>query len=221
MGIILLVRRLIYMKHPHGLITAPLIIYRITYVFEWQTVYVPKGVFWCLFLELHSKWGHNQCVTRVHTLFYFLQDKANPQMKLKTIIFTYHPHISFAWFTFCWWHPFQLKNGFYILGYIIYKRAYNLKQSPPPMPKTVTWNTVTPCLCILLHMLLAVHLFDCDTTGVPFEGVLCECDRYLKFVFCCNNEWKNTSIYIYEFENNILDFICTIHFTMSFWLPFC
>ena len=115
----------------------------------------------------------------------------------------------------------SIKNGFYILGYIIYKMAYNLKQSPPPMPKTVTWNTVTPCLCILLHMLLAVRLFDCDTTGVPFEGVLCECDRYLKFVFCCNNEWKNTSIYVYEFKNNILDFICTIHFTMSFWLPFC
>ena len=37
-------------------------------------------------------------------------------------------------------------------------------------------------------VLLDVHVFHCDVTGVSCEGVVCECDHYLKFVLYCANE---------------------------------
>ena len=39
-----------------------------------------------------------------------------------------------------------------------------------------------PSVCIAVF--LAVHVFDCDVTGVPCDGAVYECDHYLKFIFC-------------------------------------
>ena len=33
---------------------------------------------------------------------------------------------------------------------------------------------------IYIAVLLAVHVDDCDVTGVPCEGAVCECNNYLK-----------------------------------------
>ena len=41
---------------------------------------------------------------------------------------------------------------------------------------------------VYIDVLLALHVFDCDVMGVPCEGVVCEYDRYSKFVFYCANE---------------------------------
>ena len=43
--------------------------------------------------------AQKQFIRRVHTLFYFLHDITNPSMT----IFTHHPHVSLARFSFCWW----------------------------------------------------------------------------------------------------------------------
>ena len=34
---------------------------------------------------------------------------------------------------------------------------------------------------IYIAVLLGVHVFDCDVTGVPCEGAVCQCDHYLHF----------------------------------------
>ena len=34
---------------------------------------------------------------------------------------------------------------------------------------------------IYIAVLLGVHVFDCDVTGVPCEGAVCQCDLYLHF----------------------------------------
>ena len=74
------------------------------YVLVWGAVYMlTRGLFWCL-LEINTKitlkWVHKQFVTRVQTLFYFLHESING---FKTRIFTHHPRVSLARFTFCWW----------------------------------------------------------------------------------------------------------------------
>ena len=58
--------------------------------------------------KITLEWAHKQFVTRVHTLFYFLHDTTNPWMTLKTRIFTHHPRVSLARFTFCWWRHNRL-----------------------------------------------------------------------------------------------------------------
>ena len=34
---------------------------------------------------------------------------------------------------------------------------------------------------IYIAVLLGVHVFDCDVTGFPCEGAVCQCDHYLHF----------------------------------------
>ena len=34
---------------------------------------------------------------------------------------------------------------------------------------------------IYIAVLLGVHVFDCDVTGVPCERAVCQCDHYLHF----------------------------------------
>ena len=34
---------------------------------------------------------------------------------------------------------------------------------------------------IYIAVLLGVNVFDCDVTGVPCEGAVCQCDHYLHF----------------------------------------
>ena len=46
-------------------------------------------------------------------------------------------------------------------------------------------------------VLLDVHVFDCDVTGVPCKGAVCECDQHLKFVLYCAN---NKKYYEYRFR---------------------
>ena len=57
--------------------------------------------------EINSKitleWAQKQFITRVHTLFYFLHDIKNPQMTIKTTIFTHRPRVSLTRFSFCRW----------------------------------------------------------------------------------------------------------------------
>ena len=55
------------------------------------------------------EWAQKQFVTRVHTLYYFLYDIKNQSMAIKTTIFTHRPRISFARFTFYWWHHNRLR----------------------------------------------------------------------------------------------------------------
>ena len=84
------------------------------------------------------------------------------------------------------------KSCLRILGCIIYKTIYSLRQSLPPIPQTATLNTGTT------HLLSLWSLFE-------ICNLLCQ--------------WtKNTGAYVYETENNFhrLDF--TVHFTLSFWL---
>ena len=47
--------------------------------------------------------AHKHLDTRVHTLVYFSRDKTNPQMTIKTAIFTHRPRVSLARFTLGWW----------------------------------------------------------------------------------------------------------------------
>ena len=56
----------------------------------------------------HSTERRNKFLTRVHTLFYFLHDITNPKLTIKTTIFTHHPRVSLARFSFCWWRHNQL-----------------------------------------------------------------------------------------------------------------
>ena len=49
------------------------------------------------------RWAQKKFVTRVHTLSYFLHDVTNPQMTIKMTIFSHHPRVSLARFSFCWW----------------------------------------------------------------------------------------------------------------------
>ena len=35
---------------------------------------------------------------------------------------------------------------------------------------------------IYIAVLLGVHVFDCDVTGVPWEGAVCQCDHYFALV---------------------------------------
>ena len=57
---------------------------------------------------------------------------------------------------------------------------------------------------IYIAVLLGVHVFDCDVTGVPCEGAVCQCDHYLHFGISIVPMHKNTGIRIYVTENNIL-----------------
>ena len=57
---------------------------------------------------------------------------------------------------------------------------------------------------IYIAVLLGVHVFDCDVTGVPCEGAVCQCDHYLHFWYSIVPMHKNTGICIYVTENNIL-----------------
>ena len=60
---------------------------------------------------------------------------------------------------------------------------------------------------IYIAVLLGVHVFDCDVTGVPCEGAVCTCDHCLHFgILLCQytQMHKNTGICIYVTEHNIL-----------------
>ena len=62
--------------------------------------------------EINSKitleWVQKQLVMRVYTLLYFLHDIMNPKMTIKTMIFTHHPGVSLARFSFWWWRHNRL-----------------------------------------------------------------------------------------------------------------
>ena len=58
--------------------------------------------------KIRLEWAHKQFITSVHALYYFLHDITNPKMTLKVRIFTHHPHVSLARFTFCWWRHNRL-----------------------------------------------------------------------------------------------------------------
>ena len=58
--------------------------------------------------KITLKLVYKQCVTRVHTLFNFLHDIANPQMMIKTTIYILFTRVSLARLTFCWWRHNRL-----------------------------------------------------------------------------------------------------------------
>ena len=68
-------------------------------VIKWKHFHF-TGYLWGEFTG--HQWAHKHFVTRVHIWLYFLHDKMNPKMTLKTRIFTHHPHVSLARFALCW-----------------------------------------------------------------------------------------------------------------------
>ena len=56
---------------------------------------------------------------------------------------------------------------------IIYKTAYSLRQSPNHISKTAILHTATTRLFLSPCISLCRCLFDCDATGVPWEGGSC------------------------------------------------
>ena len=58
--------------------------------------------------KITLQWAQEQFVMRVQKLFYFLHDITRPQMMIKMTIFTHHPRVSLAQFSFCWWCHSQL-----------------------------------------------------------------------------------------------------------------
>ena len=80
-------------------------------------------------------------VTRVHTLFYFLHDRTNPKMTIKTMIFTHHPGVSLARFSFWWWR---------------HKRLLMTSQWP---------NNCDAIMCKVISNSLDIDFIDGDTHG--------------------------------------------------------
>ena len=84
----------------------------IMYVLELRTVSaLTRGLFWCLlnkYQKITLEWAQKQFVTKVHILFYFLHDITNPWMTIKTTVFTHHPRVLLARFSFCWWRNNRL-----------------------------------------------------------------------------------------------------------------
>ena len=58
--------------------------------------------------KITLEWAQKQFVTRVYASFYFLHDIANPEITIKTTIFTHRPRDSLARFSFCWWRHNRL-----------------------------------------------------------------------------------------------------------------
>ena len=79
-----------------------------------------RGLFLCLFLSCEAssetntkiilKWAHQQFVTIVHTLFYFLQDMS-PKMTIKQTIFHHRHRPSLGLFTLWWWRHNWMCNA--------------------------------------------------------------------------------------------------------------
>ena len=89
------------------------------YVLEWRIVSaLTRGLFWCLFPELRSNEGNKyQNNTRMSTemvrhestyiiLFLTRHNESINDYKKKS--FTHRPHVSRAWFSFCWWRHNRL-----------------------------------------------------------------------------------------------------------------
>ena len=84
------------------------------YVLAWRTVYaLTRGLFWCWFPELRSTSGNkpkNNTRVSASTVRYkntyiilFLTRHNEYINDAITRIFTHHPRVSLARFTFCWW----------------------------------------------------------------------------------------------------------------------
>ena len=58
--------------------------------------------------KITLEWAQKQFVTSVHKLFYFLHDITNPQITIKTTIFTHRSRVSLARFSYCWWRHNRL-----------------------------------------------------------------------------------------------------------------
>ena len=82
------------------------------YELEWRTVSaLTRGLFWCLFkinTKITLNWAQKHFVARVPILFNFVHDITNPQMTIKTTIFTHRPRVSPALLPFWWWHHVRL-----------------------------------------------------------------------------------------------------------------
>ena len=113
----------------------------------------------------------------------------------------------------------SIKIDLHILGCLIYKMTYSLRQSIPPT-QTNSNLKHSDYLSIYINGLLTVHVFDYDVTGVPWEGEVCEFDHYLKFAFSCTNELNIPGYKSTKLKTVFLDLILTVPFTLSFWLSF-
>ena len=116
--------------------------------------------------EINTKitlnWAQKQFITRVHTLLYFLHDIMNPSVKIKTMIFTHCPHVSFAQFLFYWWRHNQLwmtsqwpDNCDLIMWIVIYNSIdinFILLHIQGWSCRKINYFVVTCCiLCCLKH----------------------------------------------------------------------
>ena len=104
-----------------------------------------------------------------------------------------------------------------ILGYIIYKTAYNWRQSLPPMPKTKTLNTAATHLFKLLCFSLCTWLWRQEISlrcGSVWLGSLFE----MCILLCQLTKIRG---YTYmKLKPTFSNLIFTVSFTLSFWLSF-
>ena len=82
------------------------------------------------------------------------------------------------------------------------------------MPKRATFkNSDYPS--IYIAVLLDVHVFDCDVTGVPCEGAVCECDYYLHFGILLCQCTKILGYASMKLKTTFSDYIFTVPYTLS------
>ena len=66
---------------------------------------------------------------------------------------------------------------------------------------------------IYIAVLLTVNAFDCDVTGVPCEGTVCECDNYWIFILYCSNEQNIQGYTSMKLKTMFFDLIFFVLFT--------
>ena len=71
-------------------------------------------------------------------------------------------------------------TGLYFLMYEL-QNGIQFETIPTSNAEMATLKTATTYPSIYIAVLLGVHVFDCDVTGVPCEGAVCQCDHYLHF----------------------------------------
>ena len=153
-----------------------------------------------------------RCLSRL-----VLRSAETPLVK-GTVIFTWkifvgwRHHLNFNknWYLYSW--MYELQNGIQFETIRTSNAAKgDFKNSDYPS--------------IYIAVLLGVHVFDCDVTGVPCEGAVCECDHYLLFgiLLCqCTKtymhlwNWKQPSLTIFsQFLTRCLNWL-SFHKTIKY-----
>ena len=82
---------------------------RIMYVLEWRTVLaLTRGLFWCLKYQNNTRVSADTVRHESTYIILFLTRHNESINEDENTIFTHHPHVSLARFSFCWWRPNRL-----------------------------------------------------------------------------------------------------------------